>query len=137
MKTRTILAVLLTLALTLTAAASMADAQWAEDNGLGKTETVEELYQAALAMRQTEPGDVLSYMQHWITFQERFNEILPMLPVYSNIYFDFYTSALQNYLIESNVTWGQAIVAATLSEPAPVEEAAEGAEEDGTATFDD
>ncbi len=49
MKTRTILAVLLTLALTLTAAASMADAQWAEDNGLNKTETVEELYQAALA----------------------------------------------------------------------------------------
>ena len=92
----------------------------------------EELYQAALAMRQTEPGDVLTYMQHWITFQERFNEILPMLPVYSNIYFDFYTNALQNYLIESNVTWGQAIVAATLSEPAPAAEPAE-----GEATFDD
>ena len=55
-----------------------------------------------------------------------------MLPVYSNIYFDFYTSALQNYLIESNVTWGQAIVASTLSEPAPAKEPAE-----GEAVFDD
>ena len=77
-----------------------------------------ELYEAALAMRRTEPGDVLTYMQRWIAFQERFNEVLPMLPVYSNIYFDFYIDALQDYMINENMTWGQAIVGATLSDAA-------------------
>ena len=83
----------------------------------------EQLYGEAEAMRMTEPGDVLTYLQHWIAFQERFNEILPMLPVYSNIYFDFYTDTLQDYYIAENITWGQAIVGAWLGE-APEEEAA-------------
>lgn len=83
----------------------------------------EKLYGEAEAMRMTEPGDVLTYLQHWISFQERFNEILPMLPVYSNIYFDFYTDTLQDYYIAENITWGQAIVGAWLGE-APEEEAA-------------
>lgn len=83
----------------------------------------EQLYGEAEAMRMTEPGDVLTYLQHWISFQERFNEILPMLPVYSNIYFDFYTDTLQDYYIAENITWGQAIVGAWLGE-APEEEAA-------------
>ena len=69
-----------------------------------------------MAMRSTTPGDVLTYVQNWIVFQERFNEILPMIPVYGNIYFDFYTGYLKNYLISENVTWSQAIVGAYLSE---------------------
>ena len=83
----------------------------------------EKLYGEAEDMRMTEPGDVLTYLQHWISFQERFNEILPMLPVYSNIYFDFYTDTLQDYYIAENITWGQAIVGAWLGE-APEEETA-------------
>lgn len=75
----------------------------------------EPLYAAAEAMRRTEPGDVLTYMRHWVAFQERFNEILPMIPVYSNIYFDFYTSDLQDYYIPENITWSQAIVPAYLA----------------------
>ena len=81
-----------------------------------------ELYKAALDMRTTEPGDVLTYMQNWIRFQERFNEILPMIPVYSNIYFDFYTEVLRDYQIASSVTWGQAIVGAFMSDEAPEDE---------------
>ena len=46
-----------------------------------------ELFAAAVAMRTTEPGDVFGYMQHWLSFQDRFNEVLPMIPIYSNIYF--------------------------------------------------
>ena len=76
----------------------------------------EALYKAAVDMRKTAPGDVLTYMQCWVKFQERFNEILPMIPVYSNIYFDFYTADLQNYLISESVTCGQAIVGAKLSQ---------------------
>ena len=88
-----------------------------------------ELYELALAMRQTEPGDVLTYCQNWIAFQERFNQVLPMLPIYSNIYFDFYTSELQDYEIASSITWGQAAVKAWFGQ---VEEEEELVEEEGT-----
>ena len=90
--------------------------------------TDEKLYEEALGMRMTEPGDVLTYIQHWVAFQERFNQTLPMIPLYSNIYFDFYTGYLRNYQINENVTWGQAVVSAYLSEEEPEEE--EAAEEE-------
>lgn len=90
----------------------------------------EELYQAAVEMRQTEPGDVLTYMQRWVKFQERFNTVLPMIPVYSNVYFDFYRNDLQEYDIAGSATWGQAIVGARIGEveTVTVEDAAEGTE---------
>ena len=72
---------------------------------------------------------MLEYLKRWITFLERFNETLPMIPVYSNIYFDFYIQPLRNYNIAGHDTWGQAIVESYLSdeEPEPeVEEAEEG-----------
>lgn len=85
----------------------------------------EQLYEEAISMRKTEPSDVLSYIQHWIAFQERFNQTLPMIPLYSNIYFDFYTGYLQNYRISQNATWGEAIVGAYLSAEEPAEEGEE------------
>ena len=96
-----------------------ADGTWAYTSLADET-----LYTEAMAMRNTEPGDVLTYVQHWVAFQERFNEILPMIPIYSNIYFDFYTHYLQNYGIDENATWGEAIVPAILGEiPEEPEEA--------------
>lgn len=88
-----------------------ADGTWAYTSLADDT-----LYAEAVAMRSTEPGDVLTYVQHWVAFQERFNQILPMIPIYSNIYFDFYTRYLQNYNIDQNATWGEAIVPAFLSD---------------------
>ncbi len=85
----------------------------------------EQLYEEAISMRKTEPSDVLTYIQHWIAFQERFNQTLPMIPLYSNIYFDFYTGYLQNYQISQNATWGEAIVGAYLSAEEPAEEGEE------------
>ncbi len=75
-------------------------------------QTDAELYRRALAMRETKPGDVLSYMQKWVLFQQRVNETLPIIPVYSNTYFDFYTSRLQDYDIEQKSTWPSAILGA-------------------------
>ena len=88
----------------------------------------EELYNATLAMRRTHPGDVLTYMQHWVEFEERFNELLPMIPVYSNVYFDFFRDELKNYHIAENVTWSQAIVSSYWSETDAETEAAAGTE---------
>lgn len=76
----------------------------------------QELYDLAVAMRQTEPGDVLTYCQRWVAFQERWAQVLPAIPVYSNVYFDFYTSTLQNYNVSENMTWTQAIVGAYLGD---------------------
>ena len=87
----------------------------------------EELYALAQSMIHTEPGDILEYCKNWIRFQERFNQTLPMLPVYANVYFDFYTGLLRDYDIEASVGWGQAILGAYLS---PEEEETEEANED-------
>ena len=97
----------------------------------------EELWIDAKAMRKTEPGDIFEYVSKWVTFQERYNEVLPTIPIYSNIYFDFYNANLQNYYITGQVTWSQAILPAYFAlenlENAPAAE-----EEDGEfESFDD
>ncbi len=86
----------------------------------------EDLWNRAVNMRKTDPRDVYDYVTKWIAFQERYNEVLPTIPLYSNIYFDFYTSQLQNYWITGHVTWTQAILEAYFGEALPEEEAAEG-----------
>lgn len=75
------------------------------------------LQKLALDMRQTEVGDYLSYCQKWVAFQEYWNSVLPAVPLYSNVYFDFYTTSLQDYAANSNQTWADAILYAWLGEP--------------------
>lgn len=82
----------------------------------------DELYIRTVDMRLTEPGDVLNYLRKWIKFQERWSEVLPSIPVYSNVYFDFHIDTLQDYQISSGMTWADAIVRAYIGEPAAVEE---------------
>ena len=72
----------------------------------------EDLYWRAVNMRRTDPLDVYDYVAKWISFQERYNEVLPAIPIYSNIYFDFFTNQLQNYYVTGHVTWSQAILEA-------------------------
>jgi hypothetical protein len=89
----------------------------------------ETLYQLAVDLRKTEPGDVLAYCQKWIAFEERWTEVLPAIPIYSNVYFDFYSATLQNYAISSNFTWSQAIVGAYMGDITVLEEPVEEEEE--------
>ncbi len=88
----------------------------------------EKLYELALDMAKTEPGDILTYCQKWVAFQEYWAQVLPAIPVYSNAYFDFYSPLLQDYEISATATWSQAIVKAYLGDPA--EETEEEMEED-------
>jgi len=76
----------------------------------------EQLYALALDMRRTEPGKLYEYCQKWLAFQARFIEVVPMIPVYSNVYFDFYNRSLHDYDISSNFNWSRAIVSAYLSD---------------------
>ena len=89
----------------------------------------EDLWNRAVNMRKTEPGDIFEYVSKWVSFQERYNEVLPTIPIYSNIYYDFYNQYLQNYLITGQVTWSQAILPAyfalqNMENAAPAEETA-------------
>lgn len=85
-----------------------------DDQADSLNDVYQELYALADDMDHTEPKDILGYMQKWVLFQERFSELLPLIPVYSNIYFDFYTRELDEYWIEENISWGKAIVAARM-----------------------
>ncbi len=78
----------------------------------------EKLFELAQDMAKTEPGDIVTYLQKWVAFQEYWAEVLPAIPVYSNAYFDFHTPLLQDYMINANGTWSQAIVSAYLGDPA-------------------
>lgn len=89
----------------------------------------DQLYNLAVDMNRTQPGDLLSYCRKWVAFQERWAQVLPSIPIYSNVYFDFYTPMLQNYLIGSSMTWSQAIVGAYLGELAAQPEEDELSEE--------
>ncbi|MBP3720024.1 MAG: hypothetical protein J6J41_01700, partial [Clostridia bacterium] len=91
----------------------------------------EELWYKAVDMRRTDPMDVFGYVSKWVSFQERYNEVLPTIPIYSNIYYDFYTDQLQNYFITGQVTWSQAILLAYFGDPNAVPEPVEETEEAG------
>ena len=89
----------------------------------------DELYDLAQDMIRTEPGNLLDYCGKWIDFQERFIELEPIIPIYSNIYFDFYPRVLQNYAIPNYTSWAQAVVPAFMDDIPEEDEVAE-AEED-------
>ena len=76
-----------------------------------------ELMEHEWNMRNTEPGSLLEFETHWIRMQERFNEILPTMPLYSNIYFDFHTNWLQNYHPDQQYDWPVAMIYAAWGEP--------------------
>lgn len=42
-------------------------------------------------MRKTESTDTEGFANKWLAYQVRFNEILPILPLYSNTYYDAYS----------------------------------------------
>lgn len=99
-----------------------------------------ELRSLASELHKTQPGDALSFLKRWISFQERYNALLPSLPLYSNVYFDAYTQALKNYYPSSESSWPNALLYAYIddSEPAQTETGEEFFEsDDGAVEFED
>ncbi|MEG1515112.1 MAG: ABC transporter substrate-binding protein [Clostridia bacterium] len=81
----------------------------------------------AVQMRKTPEGDVLAYCQNWLAFEEHWNEVLPAVPICSNVYFDFYSNKLQNYQPGANLGWAKAIMYAYLSDAPEAPVVVEGA----------
>ena len=76
----------------------------------------EKLVEAAQNMRRTETGDLLTYCRKWVSFLYQFAETEPMIPIYSNVYYDFHPKVLQNYQITQSITWSEAIVGSYFSD---------------------
>ena len=51
-----------------------------------------------------EPGDEATYLSLWEKYIIRWNELLPMVPLYSNIYVTVYPNTIDNYAEDS--FWG-------------------------------
>lgn len=61
-----------------------------------------------------ESGDDAAYLEKWVAFVERWNEYLPEIPLYSNVYHDIMSDKIQN--LECNALWdfAHAVVYATV-----------------------
>lgn len=76
----------------------------------------EELMNLARDMRETDPADYRAYVDKWIVFQQKFAELMPMVPLYSNLYLDMHTDRLMNYDILGNTGWSYAILYAYIGD---------------------
>ncbi|MFA5569907.1 MAG: ABC transporter substrate-binding protein [Sphaerochaetaceae bacterium] len=62
-----------------------------------------ELERISLDMKRTDPQDLQGWVNKWIGFQKRWNYLLPDIPLYSDIYHDFFNPKIVNY--DSSSTW--------------------------------
>jgi len=70
----------------------------------------------AKAMMTVGFGNRAGYIDAWFAFQRRFVETLPMIPLYSGMYYDFYSPKLVGYDVTTLGSWANAIVRAELTE---------------------
>lgn len=70
----------------------------------------EQLMNLALQMRETNPNDMAGYARKWLAFQQRFMEQMPMTPLYSSVYFDFFSNRLEGYEIGAHTSWALAVL---------------------------
>ena len=63
-----------------------------------------------------EAGDNEAYMEIWKQYIKRWNELLPEIPLYSNVYISLYADKLQGYEQDSFCDFQNAILYAWLQE---------------------
>ena len=85
------------------------------DSEIARTDR--ELYEMSLEMLRTEPGDAVEFLTRWVRLQERISETLPLIPLYSNMYFDFYTCELHDYEVARKTSWADAVLTSYMSLP--------------------
>ena len=61
-------------------------------------------------------SDVEKYMEIWKAYELRWNQQLPQVPLYSNVYITMYPDWLENYTQDSFWDFQQAILYATVKE---------------------
>lgn len=76
----------------------------------------ENLMKLAERLRETKPGDEEKYAERWLELMKEYSEVLPTLPIYSNIYYDFFANDLMDYEPNAHWSWPSAIVYAYFAE---------------------
>jgi len=77
----------------------------------------DELMMLALDLRTTSAAETHLYAIKWLAFQKRWVELMPLVPLYTNIYFDFFTNKLQEYSVAQNMSWALTIPYAWIGDP--------------------
>lgn len=67
-------------------------------------------------MRSLDPTDKETYAQYWLDYQIRWNELLPVLPIYSNEYFDVFNARVSGLSTTPTYGWARAILDVTVTE---------------------
>ena len=73
------------------------------------------LEELARNITAAQPGNREAYLNRWMEFQAYWSEVLPMIPLYSNTYYDLFDSNLVGYFPQFYWSWGTAILYATLN----------------------
>lgn len=55
------------------------------------------IYDLAVAMNQVAEDDDVAYGEAWLKFIQKWNELVPEVPLYSNIYHDFFSSRVHDW----------------------------------------
>ncbi len=96
--------------------APRADTQNEDETDRDLLETKQELYALAKEMVRTDPEDVTGFIRKWVTLQEQITRTLPLIPVYTNTYFEFFSRKLHNFTITRTATWAEAILKCYMSD---------------------
>ena len=67
-------------------------------------------------MRSLDPTDKETYASYWLEYQVRWNELLPVLPIYSNEYFDVFNVRVSGLATTPTYGWARAILDVTVAE---------------------
>lgn len=72
----------------------------------------EHLLELAVKMREVPSGSQSAYYNAWLEFQKYFALVQPMVPLYTNNYFDAFDPQLTNYHPANHTDWPSALIAA-------------------------
>ena len=70
-------------------------------------------------MNRTDKNDREGFVKKWMELQTFLADNVPMIPIYSNVYFDLYIPELRQYKVEDFWGWGNASVASYFSYKEP------------------
>ncbi len=76
----------------------------------------EELMDLAVKLRETPSNDLETYRQRWMDFQTKFVALEPIIPLYSNVYYDVMRPDLENYFANNYWSWSVAVLYATIGD---------------------
>ena len=76
----------------------------------------EEIEQIALEMKKIPSDDKEAWLDKWVEYQKRWNELLPNIPLYSDQYHDFYSNKIKGYEPDGLWAWERAILYSWIEE---------------------